>query len=449
MLQTNKLREFVPSCPHKFVVGLPSITRTYSDFISRAEQIILESSITALHSIFFIDADNLKVTNDTLGHRAGDNLIQEIEEVLSRTFGRNAVIFRKGGDEFFVFLSSFSHIEANLTSTSLTKDLNPVSGNKLDQWKMKCSIGLAHHTGRSASVLTLIEQANIALHAAKRSGKGHLRNFEDGECRAIEFERYVVQNISKVIHKQELSVHFQPIYNTGLRKICGAEALVRWFSEEHGSVPASLLINASRQAGKMKEMGEFVLTRACQEAARWPEDTFVAVNFVSTDFKRSDFSTVCLEIAAREGVSPRRLKMEITELEYLELNTCVRKNIEALQFAGVEIGVDDFGTGYSSMGTIDQFPADFLKVDMSIVRNCNNRKSSRIFLKAISSIAQHSSLTLIAEGIETMEELSVVRSAGFELGQGFYYSPAISSVDFLSVVSQNRLYEPILRGASW
>jgi len=418
---------------------LTLISSTFSDFISSVNQRIDASSEEKLHLIFFVDADNLKQTNDTLGYSAGDELIFGIFNVLKSNFAEDGIIFRKGGDEFLAYCQCDSPGDALLVTEDITTSLNLPFNGKAGRFQMNCSLGVASSTCGYENAVSLIEQANIALLTAKRSGKGQSKFFDNDDCRSVELEQSVIRAFPKALQEGELSMYFQPIYETFQRRAYGGEALVRWNSGFAGHVPANMIVDAAAKTGLALELGKYVLDKACRAARSWPDDMFVSVNFLASDFQYREFSSQALKIISRAGIKPHNVKFEITEIEYLDVTANFNHNLYQLNAAGVCVGVDDFGTGYSSMGSIDKFPASFLKVDRSIVRECNTRQSSRIFLKAISAFAEHASLKVIAEGIETVQELAVVCGTGIKLGQGFYYSPALPEAHFMHHLNRNRM----------
>jgi EAL domain-containing protein (putative c-di-GMP-specific phosphodiesterase class I) len=207
-----------------------------------------------------------------------------------------------------------------------------------------------------------------------------------------------------------------------------------------------MIVSTAARAGRLGELGKYVLKTACRAASSWPEAMFVSINLTAADFRREDLYETVLSIVEDSGLSNDRLRIEITEIEYLEITPNVLRNMENLKGAGIKIGVDDFGTGYSSMGSIDKFPADFVKIDRSLIQNCNARISSKIFLRAIQLISQNTGTQVVAEGIETLGELAVVRSVGITLAQGYYYAKAMPEEALLRLLGDRskRHVEPTI-----
>lgn len=379
----------------------------------------------------FLDADNLKQTNDSLGHEVGDQMIQKISNILVDNLPSNAIISRKGGDEFVVAVSCTNIDEAHsipkLIHTAVNR-AHTIAGYGI---VLSCSIGASVRASCNIDLNKQEQEADTAMYWAKKCGKNQFKFYCEKECGEISMLRCLSLQFSGALSAGELSVAFQPIYRFADRHILGAEALIRWKHPEYGMVPATHIIDIATQSGKLLELGLFVLRTSCEVAMEWPEDRYISVNFAASDFSHKNFATCVLEILTAESCSPDRLKIEITEAEILDPTETVTSNIYALQKCGIKIGLDDFGTGYSSMGRIDCFPVDFIKIDRSLVAGCDQRISSKIFLSAIKTVAQKMRLELIAEGVETLQEGATVRGCGISSAQGFYFSQPISSYELL------------------
>ncbi len=414
---------------------------SYSQFVEFCRRKHTENFRRYTHLLMFVDADNLKQVNDSFGHSAGDEFIETIHRILSQTCPEDAVIYRAGGDEFIAYCGISDFERAQTLAADVVKKLNQVQDFGSRKLMMSCSVGASYSTGPIVDIPTLKKEADTALLWIKRNGKGRLKFFDYDDCGSIQVEQSLLTDVPSAISEQQLEVFFQPIFSTNDRSVCGAEALVRWNHSDHGKIQAGMIISAASKAGMMRDLGEYVLNKACSFALKWPKNMFLSVNFSASDFQQCDFGEKILSIACANGFPVNRLQLEITEIEYLNVNSIVLNNLRTLQDAGVKIGVDDFGTGHSSMGNIDRFPANFIKIDRTLIENCNNRLSSKVFLRAINRIAEEAGLRLIAEGVETMKELAIIRSIGIEFAQGYYYSEAIPPSDFENLLLERRSIE--------
>lgn len=405
------------------------LARNYADFLSLCAE-MQQLYNPAVQVVFFVDADNLKNVNGSLGHTTGDALIYAIAEIIKDTLPSGSVLLRRGGDEFICYVM-LSHTDSlNSLASDLTKNLNRT--NSVGDYKLgiSCSIGAESTLDQTIDLESLIEHADIAMTWAKRNGKRQLKFYDSKFCGPIQYERSLLTDFEDALSECSLKVHYQPIFDTFNRNVLGAEALIRWEHIFHGTISADLVVSTAARTGKLRDLGEYVLRQSCETALDWPSRLFLSVNFAASDFQHADFAERVLAVISTTGFDPSRLRFEITELEYLVMTEEVLQNFRQIQAAGVQVGVDDFGTGYSSMGSIDEFPADFIKIDRSLIKSCDSRRSCKIFLRAIQNVAQEQNLTLVAEGVETVQELAVVSSVGIELAQGFYYSPALDATKF-------------------
>lgn len=388
-------------------------------------------SLHGVALVIFVDADNLKLINDSLGHNVGDGLIIKISEILSRYLPPGTLVCRKGGDEFVAALSCKDRLEAEGILHEL---ITALRGSQMicdHEILLSCSVGASIEPVGTASLQEQCQAADIAMYWAKQSGKNQFKIFDKVDCADFEMMHALSIQFPSALERGDLSIAFQPIYSMGVRSsaILGAEALVRWEHADYGAIPAEKIVLLASKSGRIRDLGEFVVRTACSAATEWSDDMYVCVNFSAADFLRVDFSASISSILKEVNLSPRRLRIEITESEVLELNETVMRNLSLLRRCGIKIGVDDFGTGHSSMGNIDGFPADFVKIDRSLICGCDHRISSKIFIKAIKAVADKVGFELIAEGVETLEEVAVVRGAGISAAQGYYFCRPLVSAD--------------------
>ena len=418
--ETEHQARLSPDTPHFHIDQLTGLL-LYSSFQKACTTLYTQSSSTNPLLFLFIDADNLKQENDSLGHEAGDQMIVKIANLIANNLPNNAIMCRKGGDEFVVALECTDIVQAKKVPQQLHASFSGCHQIAGHETILSCSIGAAIETGPRVDLKQHEKHADIAMYWAKKCGKNQLKFYCEDDCKEISMQRCLSFQLPNALHEHDLSLAFQPIYRIADRYILGAEALIRWQHPEYGMIPAPQIIEAATHSGKLLLLGLFVLRKACEAAKSWPSQRYVSINFAASDFLHISLAQNVLEVLASVGFSPARLRIEITEAEMLELNDIVRSNINLLRKHGIKIGIDDFGTGYSSMGSIDSFPVDFLKIDKSLVSGCENRFSSKTFLRAIKSVAERIGLEVIAEGVETLSEGAVVRGCGISAAQGFYF----------------------------
>lgn len=372
-------------------------------------------------SLMFVDADNLKQVNDCLGHATGDQLIAEIGTALVEFLPTDAAVCRKGGDEFIACFCADTIEIAEKIADRVHWALNARSQVGMHELVIGCSSGFDTAPARLADFSTQLRQADIAMYCAKRSGKGCIKSFDIDECSAIMAEQELSADFPLALLNGELRVEFQPVFHISDRTIAGAEALVRWTHPELGEVGASQIVEIAAKCGRLSDLGIFVLSRSCLEAKDWPKDQLLNVNFCASDFTNPDFAPEVLSVLDSSEFDSFRLRIEITEGEKLVLLDTVASNIQTLRDRGVHVGIDDFGAGHASMASVDQYELDFLKIDRSLISNCDQRISCKTFIKAIAKVAAELNLDVVAEGVETLEEAAILRGMGIKWAQGYYY----------------------------
>jgi diguanylate cyclase (GGDEF)-like protein/PAS domain S-box-containing protein len=399
-------------------------------FFEQLSATVRRSSGGALGVAHF-DLDGFKTVNDSFGHNVGDDLLRAVAQRLNDAMRPGALFARLGGDEFAVLLSSTAgqarRALFDLGSTILAAMEKPFQIGPYEIMT-SASIGLAQHDD-AETVDELMKKADAALYQAKRAGGADAR-FYDAELDARIRERAAMQEELKLaLNRQELSVVYQPQIDLASRRLIGVEALLRWRSPTRGSVSPAEFIPIAEQTGMMPALGEFVLSRACQDAAHWPPDVRVSVNVSSVQFERSDLVGIVERTLRDSGLAATRLGLEITESLFIQNAETVSSMLARLRSIGVEIALDDFGTGYSSLGYIRRFPIDTIKIDQSFVRGLPLDVESTAIIRAILSMGESLRLKVVAEGIETPEQEELLRFAGCREGQGYLFGkPASANV---------------------
>ena len=398
---------------------------------------VLEADLNGLDvhkrpcAVLMLDLDRFKQVNDTLGHPAGDALLQQVGERLRRIVGDKERIFRLGGDEFQVILRDCDdrHILRELGDKIIASLSQPYSieGSRCI---IGASIGVAVSPtdGRESDVL--IRNADLALYAAKASGRGRVNFFSSDLLQAAEDKRVLEEDLRDALEKGEIHVFYQPVVNARTNLTTGVEALVRWHHPERGSISPALFIPIAEEANLIGPLGEWILRKACEDAASWPGNLRVAVNVSPIQFTSGTLPAIVTSALATSGLSPDRLELEITEGVFLSDSAAADTIFASLKQIGVRLALDDFGTGYSSLGYLKTAPFDKIKIDQSFVRAATlpGSRNSAI-IAAIVALAEALGMETTAEGIESHDQLALILSLRVSHVQGYIYSEAIASDD--------------------
>ncbi|HEY7005918.1 MAG TPA: EAL domain-containing protein [Sphingomicrobium sp.] len=382
-------------------------------------------------ALFMIDLDRFKNVNDTLGHPIGDALLRQVSERLKSVMGNHGQVGRLGGDEFQAVLPGTVDIGLleSLARTLIEQVSRPYSieGHKVT---IGASVGIAIGDPGRASADALVRNADLALYAAKAAGRGK-HCFYEPSMHSEAAERQVLENdLRQAIERNELAVHYQPIVRAAGEEISGFEALVRWQHPTRGAVGPAKFIPLAEEAGMIGKIGEWVLRTSLEEAAHWPDHVRVAVNLSPLQFNDPAVVVMVAKHLSETGVSPERLELEITEGVFLAEGDSTDETFAKLKKLGVRLALDDFGTGYSSLGYLKKAPFDKIKIDQSFVRgaaSATNRNAA--IIRAIVTLAETLGMDTCAEGVETHDDLQLIRELGVSMVQGFIFGkPSESSV---------------------
>ena len=375
-------------------------------------------------SIFLMDLDRFKAVNDTLGHPAGDTLLRLVSLRLREVIGEAGQVGRLGGDEF----------EVVLPSISAKDDLAALAQGVIDSLSRPYTInGTAVSIGASIGIVTsdyddrtsddLMRDADLALYAAKAAGKGCYRFFAPEMHEAARQRQFLESDLRVAMEKGQLHLAYQPCVDSSSEEVTGFEALIRWDHPERGSVSPTEFIPLAEEIGLINEIGEWVLRTACAEAAKWPNHITVAVNLSPIQFKSHELPSKVRMVLNDTGLAAKQLELEITEGVFLSNDDHVHDMIGALKDIGVKLALDDFGTGYSSLSYLQRVPFDKIKIDRSFVSGASDPQSrNAALIRAMVGLASDLNMQTTAEGVETREELALVRSLGCSLVQGYLFA---------------------------
>ena len=383
-------------------------------------------------ALFWIDLDRFKEVNDLLGHAVGDRLLVEIGKRLHNATPEGAVIARFGGDEFVVFCEVESRQDAERVASEVHAEIMRAVRIDGDRMEVRASLGVAVLPDDGDDADKLMQSADLALYHAKANGRAQTCFFNESMTRDLIRRREIEAELRAAIQKDELSIFFQPIVDLASGKIRSFEALVRWFHPEKGELRPDEFIPVAEETGVIVTLGNWITAQAAKAAAQWPDDVTIAVNLSPLQI-HAPGAVLGIRNALREaGLPPERLVLEITESVLLDESEATTFFIETLSADGVKFALDDFGTGYSSLSYINKFPFSKIKVDRSFVSGPNVGPKTEAIIHAVAEMGSRLEMEIVAEGLETVEQVKAVRDAGCTLGQGYYFSRAVP--DYLAAM---------------
>ncbi|NCP12329.1 MAG: EAL domain-containing protein [Sphingomonadales bacterium] len=380
-------------------------------------------------ALFMVDLDKFKQVNDTLGHPAGDALLEQVAERLTESVGKTGLVGRLGGDEFQIVLPKLT-LEAELDelATRIIARLSQPYQLAQGMVRIGASIGIAisHHEAVAASAL--VRNADLALYAAKDAGRGVCRFYEADMHTYANDRRELEDDLRSAVNKGELYLVYQPVVEVSTETISGFEALVRWDHPTRGPINPELLISIAEETNLIVRLGEWILRTACAQLAQWDGKLKMAVNVSPTQFAAENFMEVVINAIAANGIQPQQLELEITEGIFLDGSDENIRTFNRLKATGVRLALDDFGTGYSALGYLQKVPFDKIKIDQSFVRGATLKGNmNSAIIASIVSLADALEMDTTAEGAETHDELALVRSLGCSHVQGYIYGRPIDA----------------------
>ncbi|MES9969223.1 MAG: EAL domain-containing protein, partial [Candidatus Thiodiazotropha sp.] len=393
-------------------------------------------------ALLFIDLDGFKDVNDTLGHAHGDLLLQEAAQRLQACVREMDTVSRLGGDEFTVILPELAEeiSAATVAGTILTSLARPyiIEGHET---QLTASIGITVFPQDGGDPGMLLQNADTAMYRAKAEGRNTFRYFtwemnkEAGGRVAME------ASLRRALRNDEFELHYQPILNATDGNLIGAEALIRWISPENGLVGPNDFIPLAEKSGLIIPIGEWVMRQAASDLAKWDEMglqiEYISVNVSMLQFQALGFTKKMLEFLASQPHLQSRLLFEITESVYMDESRDPGARLDTLRKEGVGIAIDDFGTGYSSLGYLKRFPVDKIKIDRSFIRDVISDPDDASLCEAIIAMAHHLKLRVVAEGVETEQQLQFLQERGCDFAQGFFFSKPMPNEQFTDYMKSN------------
>ncbi len=398
--------------------------------------------------LLFIDLDQFKAVNDSLGHTVGDALIKLVGERLRGLVRATDTLARIGGDEFIVILEELRDSkDAALVADSLLKALARPFAHEGHELFTSASIGISCYPEDGTDIDTLLRNADAAMYRAKELGRNAYEFFSaELNARAHDY-LFIANSLHQALEREEFRLHYQPIVDLANYSIRGAEALIRWQHPELGLIPPERFIPIAEATGMIGIIGEWVLETACRQACEWQSQGLpsipVSVNLSARQFRRPELLDTIKRALHDSGLPSHRLRLEITESLVMDQPERSREMLRALHAIGVRTAIDDFGTGYSSLNSLKQFPFDCLKIDRSFISGIPRDEDDIAIIRAILSLAQHLKLEVVAEGVETQAQREFLLRLGCANAQGFLFTPPLPPADFETALAHGRhAFEP-------
>jgi diguanylate cyclase (GGDEF)-like protein len=436
---------------HDGLTDLPN-PRFFRDHMSRAltEAERMNSKLAAL----FLDLDRFKNVNDSLGHGVGDLLLKEVAARLTKLLRKSDfvtrdakslqenILARMGGDEFTVLVTALHHTEdaARVAQRILDALASPchIEGHQIF---ISASIGIAIYPEDGSDVETLLKNADTAMYIAKEDGRKNYKFFRGSMNKAASAKLSMESDLHNALRQNEFILHYQPQVEIASGAIVGVEALIRWQHPRRGMVQPLEFIPLAEELGLIVPIGEWVLRSACAQASAWQKAGLakitVAVNMASPSFRQLDLMLVVLDALEKSGLDPTYLELEVTESVMMHDMETVLATLKKLKGIGIHLAIDDFGTGYSSLSYLQRFPLDALKIDRTFVSNIDKPEGRAIAL-AIIALAKSLNLKVIAEGVETEDQASVLREHGCEYMQGYLYGRPVPADDLTRMLQKHK-----------
>jgi len=408
------------------LTGLPNRTILRS----RMDKALAECTSEQMCAVHFIDLDQFKQVNDTLGHSRGDMLLVAVAERLRKVVRETDVIARFGGDEFVVLQYPVTSLDqASVLAQRMLEGLKGTYEIDGHEVAVSASIGLAIASATDTDADQLLKNSDMALYRAKAENRGTWRWFEaEMEARA-QARRSLELDLRTALEAEAFDLYYQPIFDIRTRRILSCEALLRWHHHERGMVSPGEFISVAEEMGIIVEIGQQVLRKACLECRRWPADTHVAVNLSPIQFSRSNVPATIRQTLAATGLAADRLHIEITESTLLQDTRKTRAALRQLETIGVQVSLDDFGTGYSSLSYLHSFPLHKVKIDQSFVQDLNNARRVTL-LRGVARLSAELGLRVTVEGVETEEQLALIAGeASVDEVQGYLLGRPLPAAD--------------------
>lgn len=420
-----------------YLTELPNRTA----FTEKLDQVMLTLRKAEVVGIMYIDLDNFKNINDSIGHSYGDELLIDVTHRLKQAIGEDDYLARFGGDEFIILSQNVSELsEFEEKIKKIQKVFSYPFVLALKEFFVTISIGISFAPKDGKVTQTIIKNVDSAMYCAKEMGKNTHCYFDETINRKLMEKIELQSELRKAIENEEFKVYYQAQINLNTDRIVGFEALVRWYHPTKGIIPPIDFINLAEETGLIVPIGRRVLLDACKQLKEWSlkgyEDIKIAVNLSARQFKDSNLIQMVHDIIDETGINPKRLELEITETIVLDNVEFSIMTIEKLKEIGVQFSLDDFGTGYSSMNYLKVLPVDNLKIDKSFLDTITENQNEQKIVQAIVTLAQTLGLVVVAEGVESSEQANFLKGINCDKAQGYLYSRPIPKAEATVLLDQ-------------
>ena len=426
---------------HDPLTGLPN-RLLLNDRINQA--IALAHRHSGKVAVLFLDLDGFKHTNDSLGHSVGDKLLRSVAKRLLACVRSPDTVSRNGGDEFIIVLQEMERPnQAAITARRVLKALaDPHKVGELDL-HVTASVGVSIYPDDGPDAESLIKNADTAMYQAKSSGRKTFQFFTpEMNVGAVE-RQSIEEDLRHALENREFALHYQPKVNLKTGAVVGAEALIRWAHPTRGPLSPGKFIPVAEETGLILPIGAWVLREACVQAKSWKDAGLrfgtMAVNVSTVQFREDEFLVDLLSVLRETGLDPRSLELEVTESVLMRNTEASVSILKAVRDIGIRVAVDDFGTGYSSLSYLRRFPLDSLKIDQSFLHKIHEAPDDSIIVSAIIGMGRNIGLRVIAEGVETAEELAFLRANDCDEAQGYYFSRPVPAEEFVNLFAGDDL----------
>jgi diguanylate cyclase (GGDEF)-like protein/PAS domain S-box-containing protein len=405
------------------------------------ERALSDANRGQIVGLLYIDLDHFKMVNDGHGHAMGDEVLREMARRLEAAVRPLDVVGRLGGDEFVVLLP---HLHSPEQGMQIARRVQEKVGETMEidglVLPVGATMGLAMAPFDAQTAEDLLRAADVAMYDAKTRGRGSISIFDPAMQEELRVRRELETDLRLALEGGQLELHYQPIHGTIADRTVGYEALLRWEHPTRGMIQPDTFISIAEESGLIVEIGSWVLRTALAEAATWPEDMFVAVNLSPAQMRDSAIVGLVINALAASGVVPQRLELEITETMLIRDTERVLAILHQFRSLGVRIALDDFGTGYSSLNYLRSFPFDKIKIDRCFISELPFRSDCQAIIRSVRLLASELHMTTTAEGVETAEQLAILRENGIDLVQGYLISRPIPAAALpYATASPNRV----------
>jgi diguanylate cyclase (GGDEF)-like protein/PAS domain S-box-containing protein len=424
---------------HDSLTGLPNRT-LLNDRLTQA--ISLAHRHQQKLAVLFLDVDRFKHINDSLGHDIGDRLLQSVAQRLCGCVRGSDTVSRLGGDEFVILLAEVAHAQdAAVCAEKILLALSTPCCIDRHKLHVTASIGIVIYPDDGTDAETLMKHADFAMYHAKDCGRNNYQFFEpDMNLRALE-RQSLESGLRHAFKRQQFVLHYQPIIDLRTHAIRGVEALLRWRHPQRGLMAPAQFVPIAEEAGVIVPVGRWVLREACRQARAWQDARLpsmrIAINISAVELREKDFVAGVRAILSETGLLPRDLELELTETFLMQDSKSTAGVLQALKDTGVQLALDDFGTGYSSLSHLKRFPIDTLKIDRAFVRDLATSADDACIVEAVISMGRSLHIAVVAEGVETAEQLTFLQEHSCPFGQGYYFSPPVTAAAFGQLLSRS------------